>query len=210
MKSFIDRHLTFFKFLIFCLGCLPLILAIFSMKHSIGSNSPAGVIGGGFFLLGALYIFGYTASFLYSGTIATNLVDFLLYPRALLKAPPVILSRQKGLIANGLYKEAESELCELRLTNPAAPELALLLAELHARHFNAPDAAVADIEYYLSVRKHRYHASNAVMLLRYADFQQQLDNGAVAAQLLKLEAQKMIYTSRERKLLRQRVQLLEG
>lgn len=136
--------------------------------------------------------------------MARGVVDFLLYPRNYLKEPPVVISRQKGLIANGEYQLAETELCEMRMARPAAPEVALLLAELHAVHFRSPETAVGDIVYYLSRRKFRHHPLNLTIMLRYADFQQELGEFAEAADLLKHESGRLLYTARERKVLAER------
>ena len=204
MKYFIERYRGFFKLAILFLGAVPLILALDGLVGSVRNGSVTGVLACAFTLVPALYIFGMTASCLYSGAMARGVADFLLYPRNYLKEPPVVISRQKGLIANGEYQLAETELCEMRMARPAAPEVALLLAELHAVHFRSPETAVGDIVYYLSRRKLRHHPLNLTMMLRYADFQQELGEFAEAADLLKHESGRLLYTARERKVLAER------
>ena len=204
MKYFVEKHSWFFKLLILFLGAVPLILALDGLAGACRRGSIIGVLASAFTLVPALYIFGMTASCLYSGTMARGLVDFLLYPRNYLKEAPVVISRQKGLIANGEYQLAESELCEMRMQRPAAPEVAMLLAELHAVHFRSPETAVGDIVYYLSKRKFRHHPLNVSMMLRYADFQQELGQFTEAAELLKRESGRLLYTQRERKVLAER------
>ena len=196
--------LSLLKFILMLIALIPLVLVFRDLAANIKAVSVGGVLADGFFLLGALYLFGGTGSALYAGSFAAGFTDFLFYPRRHLKAPPVITARQKGLISGGKYVQAEQELLLLREQNPAAPEVALLLAELHAVNLNSPEAAVADIRGYLKKRRLRYHPLNLPILLRCADFMQQAGLVREAADLLDRESGSRIYTVRERNVLAER------
>ena len=190
--------------MVLLISALPMIWVFNELWTNFKNGSVFGVVADGFFLLGALYLFGGTASALYAGNIAAGFTEFLLYPRRHLKVPPVITARQKGLIYEGKYIQAEQELLLLREQNPAAPEVALLLAELHAVNFNSPEAAVADIRSYLKKRRLRHHPLNLTILLRCADFMQQSYLYGEAAELLSRESGRPGYTARERTVLGER------
>ena len=219
MKHFIEKHIWFFKLAVLIASAMPLVFVMRQLgdqldtadkNNALGYGAMLEVVVWGFPLLASLYFFGIVGASLYSGTFARGVVDFLLYPRHFLKESPVLISRQKGLIANGEYKLAEKELCEMRLKRPAAPEVALQLAELHAVYFRSPETAVLDILYYLDMRKFRHHPLNLTIMMRYADFQQELGRFEEAAQLLENESGRLFYTPRERKVLRQRSRSLSG
>lgn len=179
---------------------LPTLWVINDIKHNFAEQSRLGIVGDGFLLLGSLYLFGMTASWLYTGNIATSLVDFLLYPRRHLKAPPVIITRQKGLIANKEYVLAETELCEMRLEHPESPDVALLLADLHAGdYFRSPETAVADILYFCNHRRLRWDKQNLQIAIRCSDYYRMLGKHDEAFEFLASEVKKkFIYTPRER------------
>ena len=193
------------------LGCsvLPVLWVCGDLKRNFTGGSVFGVIGDGFLLLVALYIFGITFSLLYAGGMATGIVDFLLYPRRCLKAPPVITTRQKGLIARKEYLLAETELCEMRLRHPDSADVALMLAELHASVFESPETAVSDIAYYLRHRKLRYNNLHLTIAMRCADFMMKYTTAAPAAEFLQKESRTLlVYTARERKVMRLRAESL--
>ena len=193
------------KFVILLISVFPTLYCAVEIAGYAHNGNVGGVLSTGFMLLGALYLFGMTASALYSGAIATSFVDFLLYPRNYLRAAPVIVSRQKSLIAKGQYALAETELLALREENPAAPEVALLIAELHARHFDAPDVAVLDIYYYFSRRRLRRHALNFQIVMRCVELLSQMGRVPEAAELLRREVQMvMLYSDWERCQLQER------
>ena len=115
---------------------MPLIWVISDMFHNFHRGSQVGIVGDGFLLVVALYLFGISGSLLYSGSMARNFTDFFFYPRHYLKIPPVITTRQKGLIAAKKYQLAEKELGELRAEHPYSPDVALMIADLHFETFN--------------------------------------------------------------------------
>jgi hypothetical protein len=181
-------------------GTLP----IYVFCRMLNANNFASVILDGIYLLAALYLFGLTAAALFSSPAAWCLVDFLLYPKRFLKSAPPILSRQQGLIARKRFEEAEQELQELRRNYKGSPEIALMLAELHALEFHDPEVAVADCHYYFQHRSWRYCELNLPILLRYADWQNQLGRPEEACIRLLGEAKSSFYPEGEKKILRAR------
>ncbi len=193
------------------LGCsaLPILWVLGDIRRNFTGGSAIGIVGDGFLLVFAFYIFGMTFSLLYAGGMATGIVDFLLYPRRCLKTPPVITTRQKGLIARKEYLLAETELCEMRLHHPDSADVALMLAELHASAFEFPETAVSDIDYYIRHRKLRYNALHLTMAMRCADFMMKFTTPAQAAEFLQKESRTLlVYTARERNVMRLRAESL--
>ena len=193
------------------LGCsvLPTLWVLGDIKRNFASGSAIGIVSDGFLLLVALYVFGMTFSLLYTGGMAAGIVDSLLYPRRCLKAPPVITTRQKGLIARKEYLLAETELCEMRLAHPDSADVALMLAELHASVFGSPETAVSDIAYYIRHRKLRYNNLHLTMAMRCADFMMKFTTADQAAEFLQKESRTLlVYTARERNVMRLRAESL--
>ena len=177
------------------------ILPLHFFLGMLKADNQARVITDGVFLLGALYLYGLIASALFSGPAARTLVDFILYPRRYLKKAPPILSRQMGLIARKCYKEAEMELLDLRQKYKSSPEIALMLADLHASGFNAPEAALMDCRFYFKHRNWRYNELNLPIALRYADWQTQLGRKTEASEFLSREIKNSFYPRAEKKAL---------
>ena len=188
------------KFATLVISFLPTVWVIFDIADNFNARSQIGVVGDGFLLVATLYLFGMTASWLYAGNIATSFTDFLLYPRRHLKAPPVITTRQKGLIASKNFLLAEAELCELRLAHPESPDVALMLADLHASpFFQSPETAIADILYYCQHRRLRWNKLNLQIAIRCSDYYRMLGMYNDAFEFLASEVnQNFIYTRRER------------
>lgn len=209
MKYLSETQVRILKFCTLLASAIPVLLVITDIYDNFNRNSAIGVVGDGFLLVGALYLFGITGSLLYSGSMATNFIDFLFYPRHYLKAPPVITSRQQGLIAAKKFQLAEKELFELRDNNPASPEVALLIADLHAEAFSSKDAAIADILYYQRHRRLRYHQLNLQLTMRCVDFYAALNRRNEAVEMLKRELTvPFVYTKRERDVLHRRLSAL--
>lgn len=192
---------TLAKLATLAISFLPTLWVIKDIKINFAAQSQLGIVGDGFLLLASLYLFGMTASYLYTGNIATSLTDFLFYPRRHLKAPPVITTRQKGLIAHKEYILAEAELCEMRLEHPESPDVALMLAELHAgNYFRSPETAIADILYFCKHRRLRWDKHNLQIAIRCSDYYRTIGNYDEAFEFLASEAEKkFIYTRRERR-----------
>lgn len=209
MKNLSDTQIKFLKLGTLFASAAPLIWVICDIYDNFNAKSQIGVVGDGFLLVFALYLFGITGSLLYSGDMARSLTDFLFYPRHYLKIPPVITTRQKGLIAAKKYQLAQNELIELRAEHPYSPDVALMLADLHFENFNSPETAIADILYYHSKRRLRYHHLNLRITLRCADFYTQLGKPQDAIELLKKECGVIfVYSKRERNVLLQRAEAI--
>lgn len=197
------------KFGILLLSLTPTIMICCDLYKNYKSGSAAGIVLDGFSMVVALYVFGITGSILYSGNLATGVVDFLLYPKKYLKVPPVITSRQKGLIARRQFETAENELLIMRAQHPESPDVALLLAELHAGHYRDCQTAIDDILFYHRKRRWRYHHLNLTLTMRCADFYTAINETGAAIQLLQKETQaKFVYTARERQVLIDRLHSL--
>ena len=174
----------------------------------IGASNQLEVVCNGVFLLIGLYFFGLLSAVLFSGSAAESVTDFLLYPARYLKKAPPVLSRQQGLITAGNFETAEAELMVCRGKNVSSPEIALMLAELHAEKMDDLNAAVTDCEFYFSHRKWRYHPLNLHIVLRYADWQQKNGNTRAALERVSRELKCRFYSAPDRKALGIRAQLL--
>ena len=87
----------------------------------------------------------------------------------------------------------------MRREYPESPDVAMMLAELHAGIWKSPETAIADIEYYFKHRRWRYHKLNHIMAMRCADYYQQLGQYDEAFDLLDRESgKKIVYSPRER------------
>ena len=84
-----------------------------------------------------------------------------------------------------------------------------MLADLHFETFLSPETAIADILYYHSKRRLRYHHLNLRIALRCADFYMQLDKPQDAVEMLKKECGVIfVYSNRERNVLLQRAEAI--
>lgn len=207
MKNFHPWQIKIVKLIILIISFLPTVwicTGIFQSKSVLGVLSYAPL------LVVSLYFYGIVASLLYSGTFAGNFTDFLFYPRYYLKTPPVITTRQHGLITAGKYELAEKELFELREKNPASPEVTLLLGDLHAGIFNDPQQGIADIMFFRRKRHLRHHELNLQIMMRCTDFLLAANQPAQAVELLESEIKiPFVYTKRERNVLRRRIEILK-
>ena len=113
-----------------------------------------------------------------------------------------------GLIARKCYKEAELELMELRQEHKSSPEIALMLADLHADGFNDLKAAVLDLQFYFKHRNWRYNELNLPIALRYADWLAQQGNIAEALIRLRNELNSAFYPPAEKNFLKARISSL--
>ena len=173
--------------------------AAWCFQTMLKMESQVSVVCKGIYLLLVLYIFGIVCSMQYYGCAAESLVDFLLFPKKFLKKPAPILSMPQALLASGRTAEAECELLRQRSQNPGSPELALMLADLHAGIFNDPEAAVADCSFYFAHRNWRYHELNCKIVLKYADWQSQLGRRDKALERLVKEARASFYPRADKK-----------
>ena len=177
-------------------------------SRMLSSRNPAEIICCGVYLLIGLYIFGLLSAVLFSGCAAESFTAFLLYPARYLKKAPPVLSRQQGLITTGNFETAEIELMAYRQKYASSPEVALMLAELHGVQMNDLKAAVTDCEFYFSHRKWRYHPLNLHIVLRYADWQEQLKSPRTALERVTRELKCCFYSAPDKKALRMRAESL--
>ena len=207
MKNFHPWQIKIFKLIVLIISFLP---TVWICSGIFQSQSVLGVLCYAPLLVVSLYFYGIVASLLYSGTFAGNFTDFLFYPRYYLKTPPVITTRQHGLITAGKYELAEKELFELREKNPASPEVTILLGDLHAGIFNDPQQGIADIMFFRRKRHLRHHELNLQIMMRCTDFLLAANQLAQAVELLESEIKiPFVYTKRERNVLRRRIEILK-
>lgn len=190
---------------------LSTIIPILYILHKMATATNfAGVVMYGFYLLAFVYLFGCTFSFMFTGTFATNFVDFLLYPKQYLKEAPIILSRQEGLITFERYNEAEEELLSLQKEKPATPEVVMLLSKLHYAYLNNYPAAIKDFEYYFRHRKFRYNPFNIQILFTYIEYLLELQEIDKAIKVLQKEQYLFLYSRMERKAIKSRLSAIKG
>ena len=208
MKNFHPWQIKIVKLIILIISFLP---TVWICTWIFQSKSVLSVLSYAPLLVVSLYFYGIVASLLYSGTFAGNFTDFLFYPRYYLKTPPVITTRQHGLITAGKYELAEKELFELREKNPASPEVTILLGDLHAGIFNDPQQGIADIMFFRRKRHLRHHELNLQIMMRCTDFLLAANQIAQAVELLESEIKiPFVYTKRERNVLRRRIEILKA
>ena len=208
MKNFHPWQIKIVKLIILIISFLP---TVWICTWIFQSKSVLSVLSYAPLLVVSLYFYGIVASLLYSGTFAGNFTDFLFYPRYYLKTPPVITTRQHGLITAGKYELAEKELFELREKNPASPEVTILLGDLHAGIFNDPQQGIADIMFFRRKRHLRHHELNLQIMMRCTDFLLAANQPAQAVELLESEIKiPFVYTKRERNVLRRRIEILKA
>ena len=205
MKNLSDTQIKFLKLCTLFASAMPVVWIVCDIRDNFNAESRVGIVGDGFLLVFALYLFGITGSLLYSGNMAVSFTDYLFYPRHYMKIPPVITTRQKGLISAKKYQLAEKELIELRTEHPYSPDIALMLADLHADAFASTATAIADILYYHRHRRFRHHHLNLRITLRCVDFYILLGDPQSAIELLEKESHVLlVYTKRERAVLQMR------
>ena len=207
-KKFFSRLFTVTCLLAFAFPALYVITAI---RRTAATGDPslgtrAEIVGYGFFLVASFYLFGLYCSWKFSGAMGTSFADFLFYPRKYLKTPPVILSRQQGLISTKRYQEAELELLELRGNLPGSPEISWMLITLHTDIFRDIESAIADCRFFLLHRKWRWHELNLPILLRYADLLCQTGQIKEARKILRKESKASFYSPNERKAIKSRLE----
>ena len=200
-----NKSILFIKLLVTIFILLPIIYILHKMATA---TTFAGVAMYGFYLLALLYLFGSICSCMFSGTIATNFIDFLLYPKQYIKEPSVILSRQEGLIAFQQYHQAEQELLLMQKAKPYSPEIAILLAKLHWNYLNNSNAAIIDYECYIKNRKLRYNPLNIEILFTLVEHLIELQEFDKAINLLKKEQRFFIYKRSERKAIKSRLSVV--
>ena len=101
--------------------------------------------------------------------IADSMVDFLLYPRKLLKKPAPLISPVQGLIRQGKYELALAQLDRLLEERPDCALLWLTRFELLADCMKQPAAAMQTAEAYFSRNGREFAPQNMQLLIRYRE-----------------------------------------
>ena len=140
--------------------------------------------------------------------IADSMVDFLLYPRKLLKKPAPLISPVQGLIRQGKYELALAQLDRLLEECPDCALLWLTRFELLADCMKQPAAAMQTAEAYFARSDREFAPGNMQLLIRYREFAYRngalpLSNAMIATELKK---HARCYSGRERRQLRELLQ----
>ena len=140
--------------------------------------------------------------------IADSMVDFLLYPRKLLKKPAPLISPVQGLIRQGKYELALAQLDRLLEERPDCALLWLTRFELLADCMKQPAAAMQTAEAYFSRNGREFAPQNMQLLIRYRELTHRSGtlplSDAMIATELKTHAR--CYSGRERRQLRELLQ----
>lgn len=140
--------------------------------------------------------------------IADSMVDFLLYPRRLLKKPAPLISPVQGLIRQGKYELALAQLDRLLEERPDCALLWLTRLELLADCMKQPAAAMQTAEAYFSRNGREFAPQNMQLLIRYRELTHRSGtlplSDAMTATELKKHAR--CYSGRERRQLRELLQ----
>lgn len=140
--------------------------------------------------------------------IADSMVDFLLYPRKLLKKPAPLISPVQGLIRQGKYELALAQLDRLLEERPDCALLWLTRLELLADCMKQPAAAMQTAEACFARNDREFAPQNMQLLIRYRELAHRsgalpLSDAMIAAELKK---HPRCYSGRERRQLRELLQ----
>lgn len=140
--------------------------------------------------------------------IADSMVDFLLYPRKLLKKPAPLISPVQGLIRQGKYELALAQLDRLLEERPDCALLWLTRLELLADCMKQPAAAMQTAEACFARSDREFAPQNMQLLIRYRELAHRsgvlpLSDAMIAAELKK---HPRCYSGRERRQLRELLQ----
>lgn len=140
--------------------------------------------------------------------IADSMVDFLLYPRKLLKKPAPLISPVQGLIRQGKYELALAQLDRLLEERPDCALLWLTRFELLADCMKQPAAAMQTAEAYFSRNGREFAPQNMQLLIRYRELTHRSDTLPLSDAMIATELKKhaRCYSGRERRQLRELLQ----
>ena len=140
--------------------------------------------------------------------IADSMVDFLLYPRKLLKKPAPLISPVQGLIRQGKYELALAQLDRLLEERPDCALLWLTRFELLADCMKQPAAAMQTAEAYFSRNGREFAAQNMQLLIRYRELTHRSGTLPLSDAMIATELKKhaRCYSGRERRQLRELLQ----
>lgn len=140
--------------------------------------------------------------------IADSMVDFLLYPRRLLKKPAPLISPVQGLIRQGKYELALAQLDRLLEERPDCALLWLTRLELLADCMKQPAAAMQTAEAYFSRHGREFAPQNMQLLIRYRELTHRSGTLPLSDAMIATELKKhaRCYSGRERRQLRELLQ----
>ena len=140
--------------------------------------------------------------------IADSMVDFLLYPRKLLKKPAPLISPVQGLIRQGKYELALAQLDRLLEECPDCALLWLTRLELLADCMKQPAAAMQTAEAYFSRNGREFAPQNMQLLIRYRELTHRSGTLPLSDAMIATELKKhaRCYSGRERRQLRELLQ----
>ena len=140
--------------------------------------------------------------------IADSMVDFLLYPRKLLKKPAPLISPVQGLIRQGKYELALAQLDRLLEERPDCALLWLTRFELLADCMKQPATAMQTAEAYFSRNGREFAPQNMQLLIRYRELTHRSGTLPLSDAMIATELKKhaRCYSGRERRQLRELLQ----
>ena len=140
--------------------------------------------------------------------IADSMVDFLLYPRRLLKKPAPLISPVQGLIRQGKYELALAQLDRLLEERPDCALLWLTRLELLADCMKQPAAAMQTAEAYFPRNGREFAPQNMQLLIRYRELTHRSGTLPLSDAMIATELKKhaRCYSGRERRQLRELLQ----
>ena len=140
--------------------------------------------------------------------IADSMVDFLLYPRKLMKKPAPLISPVQGLIRQGKYELALAQLDRLLEERPDCALLWLTRFELLADCMKQPAAAMQTAEAYFSRNGREFAPQNMQLLIRYRELTHRSGTLPLSDAMIATELKKhaRCYSGRERRQLRELLQ----
>ncbi|WP_302454951.1 hypothetical protein [Victivallis vadensis] len=140
--------------------------------------------------------------------IADSMVNFLLYPRRLLKKPAPLISPVQGLIRQGKYELALAQLDRLLEERPDCALLWLTRLELLADCMKQPAAAMQTAEAYFSRNGREFAPQNMQLLIRYRELTHRSGTLPLSDAMIATELKKhaRCYSGRERRQLRELLQ----
>ena len=180
----------------------------------ISGNNEAGLLVRIMVAVITLACYGATAGTIFGfimGEVAgEKFIDFLLYHREFLSAPPILVSHAAGLIRQHDYAAAEAELQEIIHSHPDHQQAVLLLGRLYLDELHRYAAAVATVDAYLQRDRLVRSGDLDIVNLRIdAGLELREDVAAIRA-LIERELDTSGYTPPERHALEARCEALSG
>ncbi|MCP3968563.1 MAG: hypothetical protein GY750_14960 [Lentisphaerae bacterium] len=170
------------------------------------AGNPAAV----FILVPLSFILAMFAGALLFPSFGGKFANNLCMPRSFLKAEPIQLSPISGLIGNRRYNEAIEKLNIILEKKPFCPNANLMLMEIYIDQLEQPEKATEIIEKYFRRSRIKPFHENIELMLRYSDLCEATGQTMQALILLKHEAKRKGYAAHEKRMLSNRIDILEG